>query len=112
MCVPSDVSGVFETASVSCALSVVKSVRTLSSGPNTTIATGRSFLRSPRNARDAAMAFWIGAPFMLFDASMSRIAPLASPPGGATPRPVTSWPFSVTSTFDVLSALVDGSVTR
>ena len=65
-------------------LSVVKSVRTSSSGPKTTTATGRLSLRSARNARAATIAFWIGAPFMLFDASMRRTAPLLEPPAGAT----------------------------
>ena len=86
MCVPSEVAGVVETAFVSAAPSVVNSLSTLSFGPNTTIATGRSFFRWARNARDAAIAFLIGAPFMLFDASTSKIAPLLSPPGGVTAR--------------------------
>ena len=112
MCVPSDVTGVLETDSVSSFVSVVKFVRTLSSGPNTTIATGRLGLRSLRNARAAAIAFWIGAPFMLFEASMRRSAPLLLPPGGATPRLRTGSPFSVTPTFFSVSGCVDGSVTR
>ena len=44
MCVPSDVAGVSATASASSAGFVVKSVRTLSSGPKTTIATGQVLL--------------------------------------------------------------------
>ena len=75
------------------------------SGPNTTIATGRSFLRSARKARDAAIAFWIGAPCMLFDASIRRIAPLLSPPGGVTARADTGFVFSVTFTFDGVQRL-------
>src|SRR6476619_4014371 len=111
MWVPSAVGGVFETDAARSALLVGKSERTLSSGPKTTIATGRSVLRSARKARAAAIAFWIGAPFMLFEASMSRIAPLLSPPGGAPPRLRTDWPFSVTWTFLVVSACVWGSAT-
>ena len=112
MCVPSEVAGVSDTASESCALFVVKSVNTSSSGPKTTTDTGRSALRSARNARDAAMAFLIGAPFMLFDASMRSTAPLLEPPGGATARPVTGPPFSVTSTWEAVSGLVLPSATR
>ncbi len=58
------------------------------------------------------MASAIGLPFMLSDASMRRIAPLLEPPGGATPRLRTGWPFSVTPTFFVVSGCVDGRVTR
>ena len=86
MWVPSDGRGRLRDGLLRVALSVVKSESTLSLGPKTTMATGRSFLRSARKARDAAMAFWIGAPFMLFDASIRRIAPLLSPPGGVTAK--------------------------
>ena len=47
---------------------------------------------------------------MLFEASMSRMAPLFDPPGGATARPDTACPLSVTSSFDAVSACLVGSV--
>ena len=69
------------------------------------IASGRSAFRSSRNARAATVAPWIGAPFMLFDASIRRTAPLFEPPGGATARLVTALVFSVTSTCAAVSGL-------
>src|SRR5215470_17428939 len=112
MWVPSDVVGVVATAFDSCAPSVLKLESTLSLGPKTMIATGRSLFRTLRKARAAAVAFWIGAPFMLFEASMRRTAPLFDPPGGATDMPTTGLPFSVTATCDAFSAFTAGSVRR
>ncbi len=110
MCVPSASGGASATASDSSFGSVVKPVRTLSSGPKTTIATGRSSLRSARNALAAAIAPSIGLPSMLLEASMRRMAPLDSP-GGCTPSPTTGPPFSVIVSCSVVSGCVFGSST-
>ena len=70
-------------------------------------ATGSSSFRSAMNARAAAIAPAIGAPAMLFEASMRSIAPLDFVPL-STDRPDTGPPFSVTSRFDAVSALGSG----
>ncbi len=112
MWVPSDVTGVFATAAASSAPSVVNSASTVSSGPNTTTETGMFGFRSFRNARAAAIAPCSGAPFMLFEASIRRSAPVAAPPGGTTASPETGPPFSETSTPAVVSARRSGSWSR
>ena len=112
MCVPTDVGGTWAADWLRASASVLKSVRTVSPGPNTTIATGKSPLRSARNARAAAIAFSIGLPSMLLDASIRRTAPLFDAPGGVTARLTTGLPFSVTSTWSAVSACVFGSPRR
>ena len=84
------------TAASSSCFDFVKFTSTLSSGPKTTTATGRFGLRVLMKFRAACIAPAIGAPCMLFDASMSRIAPLAVP-GASTVRFVTVPPFSETT---------------
>ena len=91
---------------------VVNSVSVVSSGPNTMTDTGMFGLRSFKNARAAAIAPASGAPFMLFEASISRIAPVAAPPGGTTASPVTGPPFSLTFTPAVVSVRRSGSCKR
>ena len=56
MCVPSDVSGVWETDLVSSSPSVVNFASVVSSGPKTMTDTGMSGFRSFRKARAAAIA--------------------------------------------------------
>ena len=64
------------------------------------------------NALPAAMAPTMGAPFMLFDASITRIVakPPTAAPAGRTVRVSTGWPFSVTLTWAVVSGCRFGSV--
>ena len=68
--------------------------------------------RSFRNARAATIAPCRGAPFMLFEASIRRSAPVAAPPGGTTASPETGPPFSETATPAVVSARRSGSWSR
>ena len=65
-------------------------------------------MRSAKNARAAAIAPAIGAPSMLFDASMRRRAPLGDPPGGATFEP----DYRATVLGDVGPLAVGGRVCR
>ena len=104
MCVPSAVAGVSATASASSALFVVKSESTLTFGLNDDDRDGQVALALVEECPRGGHRVLIGAPFMLFDASMSRIAPLAEPPGGATATPVTGPPFSVTLDLATRSA--------
>ena len=111
MCVPSAVSGVVATALASTALSVVKSVRTLTSGLYAMTATGSRARRSARKALAAAIAPSIGAPRMLSEASMRTMAPLVLALD-STARPCVSrvtWrPFSARTKFAVVSIVGTG----
>ena len=107
MCVPSASVGLLATAAWSSGADFVKSWRTVSSGPKTTTATGSLPFRTAMNLRAACMAPAIGLPFMLFDASMRRIAPLAVP-GASTVRFETTLSFSKTATLSAVSARRSG----
>ncbi len=112
MRVPSVVCGASATAAESSPDSVVKSVSTVTSRLYAMTATGSSSLRCAMNARAAAIAASIGSPAMLFDASMSRTAPLDFEPL-STESPETGPPFSVTSRlFSCVAVGVRYSQTR